>query len=111
MTRAVRWTPFMAVLATAMLGCSEPTANVGGLTSPATETGDPGASSSSGGAPGSTESSTGEATTATTAVADDSSTGSTESGGMPLLDVGAGETGIMPIECEDAPDVIHVLVW
>src|SRR5688500_13880205 len=103
-----RRTLLATLLVAPALACTvEPTADVGGVTTPVAESGDPSNETSTAtpdtGDDGATSSSS------TSATADESSSDVTGSG--PLLDVGAvDDTGVIPDGCDGAPDLVHVLV-
>lgn len=103
-----RRTLLATLLVAPALACTvEPTADVGGVTTPVDETGDP-TSESSTTLPGTDDDGT-TTSSPITASADTSSSDVTGDG--PLLDVGAvDDTGVIPDDCEGAPDLVHVLV-
>lgn len=100
---SVRGTTAFALL----VGCSvTPTADIGGVTLPVADTGDlPASTSESTGAVLDTSGEVGS--TATSSPPSDDS--GSDTGATPLLDVGSDETGGVPVDCIDAPDLIHVL--
>ncbi len=105
-----RWT-MLATLVAATLpgpGCGvQPTADVGGVTLPVAETGDPTTEAGSSGVLETTAAPESSADSSPPPPGDSSS--SSDTGMTPLLDVGSDETGTVMESCEGAPDLVHVL--